>query len=170
MTLLSRKADYALLILSYLHNRSDGGNARAIAEAFGLSRPFVANILKELCQKGYVASHRGVKGGYAILRPLGSATLAELLESIDEGFRLTLCSHGPDGMPAAEPCSFESSCTIKGPLAEIHRRLMDVLRSTTLADIMKTDGVEPAVRPMLTSLTLRESCCSAPVTEPTATA
>jgi Rrf2 family cysteine metabolism transcriptional repressor len=169
MTLLSRKADYALLILSYLHNHSDGGNARAIAEAFGLSRPFVANILKELCQKGFVASHRGVKGGYAILRPLGSVTLAELLESIDEGFRLTLCSNGPDGQNSGEACSFESACTIKGPLAEIHRRLMDVLRSTTLADIMKSDGVDPAVRPLLTSLTLRESCCSAPATEPAAT-
>lgn len=169
MTLLSRKADYALLILSYLHNRTDGGNARAIAEAFGLSRPFVANILKELCQKGYVASHRGVKGGYAILRPLGSATLAELLESIDEGFRLTLCSNGPDGQHSADACSFESACTIKGPLAEIHRRLMDVLRSTTLADIMKSDSVDPGVRPLLTSLTLRESCCSAPAAEATAT-
>ena len=54
MTLLSRKADYAMLIVSYLHARPEGGNARAIAERFGLSRPFVANILKELCHRGYV--------------------------------------------------------------------------------------------------------------------
>ena len=32
MTLLSRKADYALLILSYLHQHKTGGTARAIAE------------------------------------------------------------------------------------------------------------------------------------------
>ena len=63
MTLLSRKADYALLILSYLFRRPEGGNARAIAERFGLSRAFVANILKELGHAGYVTSHRGVKGG-----------------------------------------------------------------------------------------------------------
>ena len=54
MTLLSRKADYALLILSYLSEKAVGGTARAIAEQFGLSRAFVANILKELCQKGFV--------------------------------------------------------------------------------------------------------------------
>ena len=36
MTLLSRKADYALLILSYLHDRP--GTARAIADKFGISR------------------------------------------------------------------------------------------------------------------------------------
>ena len=98
MTLLSRKADYALLILSYLHTQA-GGTARAIAEQFGLSRPFVANILKELCQKGFVASHRGVKGGYVLARPAETITLAELLETIDEGFRLTVCNHARHARP-----------------------------------------------------------------------
>ena len=92
MTLLSRKADYALLILSSLHRKAGGGNAREIAEQFGLSRPFVANILKELCQKGFVTSHRGVKGGYALQRPAADISLAELLEAIEDGFRLTVCN------------------------------------------------------------------------------
>ena len=92
MTLLSRKADYALLILSYLHRKPVGGNARAIAQQFGLSRAFVANILKELCHNGYVTSHRGVKGGYVLHPSAADVTLAELLESIDERFRLTMCS------------------------------------------------------------------------------
>ena len=160
MTLLSRKADYALLILSYLHTRSDGGNARAIAEAFGLSRPFVANILKELCQKGYVASHRGVKGGYAILRPIASVTLADLLESIDEGFRLTLCSTGHHGQPSGEVCTYESSCTIKGPLAEVHRKLMDVLRTTTLAEVLGVAGKTGSDHRPLLNLPMSEMCSS----------
>src|SRR4051812_45410210 len=92
MTLLSRKADYALLILSYLFHRPRGGNARAIAESFGLSRAFVANILKELCHNGYVTSHRGVKGGYVLHPSAADVTLAQLLDSIDERFRLTTCS------------------------------------------------------------------------------
>jgi Rrf2 family transcriptional regulator, cysteine metabolism repressor len=156
MTLLSRKADYAILILSYLTKTPTGGNARLIAEAFGLSRPFVANILKELCQKGFVASHRGVKGGYAILRPLSGVTIADLLESLDEGFRLTLCnsSHG-------EPCSLESNCSIKNPLGEVHRRLYGVLNATTLADLFATNTA-PAIAPIsesrLTSLPMSGSC------------
>ena len=35
LTLLSRKADYALLILSYLNDKPGGGTARAIADKFG---------------------------------------------------------------------------------------------------------------------------------------
>lgn len=151
MTLLSRKADYALLILSYLHRHPGGGNARAIAERYGLSRPFVANILKELCHKGYVASHRGVKGGYALLRSPRDVTLAELLEAIEEGFKLTVCNgHAAHPPAAADNCSLEHVCPVKGPIAEIHRRLTDVLRGVTLAELFDPAGPPPTVLPLLT--------------------
>lgn len=145
MTLLSRKADYALLILSHLHSRSEGANARAIAERFQLSRPFVANILKELCHKGFVESHRGVKGGYVLLRPAEEITLAELLDALGEGFRLTLCSHAH---PSDDPCWLEAECPVKGPLGEIHRRIVDVLHGVTLAEVFTPAPAEPAVVPL----------------------
>lgn len=144
MTLLSRKADYALLILSRLHQQPGGGTARAIAENFGLSRAFVANILKELCQKGFVTSHRGVKGGYALARPAESITLAELLESVEDGFRLTVCSaHGA----ADDGCSLSGVCTVKGMLGEVHGRLLGVLRGVTLADLFRPAEARAASRP-----------------------
>ena len=162
MTLLSRKADYAILILSFLQKHPTGGNARLIAEAFGLSRPFVANILKELCQKGYVTSHRGVKGGYAILRPLSTVSLADLLESLDEGFRLTLCNSHHSDPASSEACSLESSCVVKHPLSEVHRRIYSVLSSTTMADLFAhtTEMAAPAaaMANRLTSLPMSSSC------------
>ena len=156
MTLLSRKADYALLIVSYLHHKPEGGNARAIAERFGLSRPFVANILKELCQKGYVASHRGVKGGYALRPTTEAVTLADFLASIDEGFRLTVCNTPAD---PADVCSLESSCPVKGPLGEIHKRIVDVLRGVTLAEVVAPPPVSPAAPGLLPMLPLRDAAC-----------
>lgn len=136
MTLLSRKADYALLILSHLYQNRVGGNAREIAERFGLSRPFAANILKELCQRGYVASHRGVKGGYALLPAATTATLAELLAAIDEEFRLTQCSTPTPH----EHCSLEAGCPVRHPLTEIHRRIVGVLRGVTLVELFDPPG------------------------------
>ncbi len=144
MPLLSRKADYALLILSHLHHHATGGNARTIAEAFGLSRPFVANILKELTHAGYVASHRGVKGGYALLRPASAVTLAELLESIEEGFQLTVCNSHPGSLASDESCSVAHVCPMKGPVAEIHRRLMGVLRGVTLEELFTAHQPVPS--------------------------
>jgi Rrf2 family protein len=141
VTLLSRKADYALLILSYLHSNQVGGTARAIAEKLGISRPFVANILKELCQNGFVQSHRGVKGGYALAREPGTITLAELLESLEDGLRLAMCNPGSE--PEHENCSLVGTCTLKGPIGEVHQRLLEVLRGVTLGQLFDPSGKLP---------------------------
>jgi Rrf2 family protein len=158
MTLLSRKADYALLILSYLFQRPEGGTARAIAEKFGISRAFVANILKELCHKGFVASHRGVKGGYALARPAHTISLAELLESLEDGFRLTMCN--PAAHAEGGTCTLTEVCTVKGAIAEVHRRLIEVLRGVSLAEVF--DPTAPKPVPLTALPLLAESaCCSA---------
>ncbi|HEV3386632.1 MAG TPA: Rrf2 family transcriptional regulator, partial [Gemmata sp.] len=114
---------------------------RAIAEKFRISRPFVANILKELCQDGFVQSHRGVKGGYALAREAASITLAELLESIEDGLQLTMCNTGAH--PEHENCSLMGVCTLQGPISEVHHRLLEVLRGVTLADLFDPSGKLP---------------------------
>lgn len=165
MTLLSRKADYALLILSHLHAQPRGGNARTIAEVFGLSRPFVANILKELCQKGFLVSHRGVKGGYELARPASSISLAELLETIEDGFRLTMCNSGSDA--GHDGCSVASVCTVKEPMAEVHRRLIDVLRGVSLAELFDKSGLRPTPLAALPVLATTGCCSAGHCAEPT---
>jgi len=134
MTLLTRKVDYAILVLSYLNEHPGGGCAREIAEGFGLSRAFVANILKELCHKGFVTSYRGVKGGYVLQRPAEAMNLADLLDALGEQpFRLAACNPGlPD-----DGCSLVDHCPVRGPIAEVHRRLREVLRSVTLAELFR---------------------------------
>src|SRR5436190_14664206 len=122
MALLSRKTDYALLILSYLDGHSVGGCARTIAEHFGLSRAFVANILKELCQKGFVTSHRGVKGGYALAPDVARQSLADFIEALDESFRVAACNQTDHG------CTVYETCPVRGPIAAVHNRIRDVLR------------------------------------------
>src|SRR5437588_11885132 len=113
MALMSRKVDYALLILSHLHRKREGACAREIADRFGLSRSFVANILKELCHKGFVASHRGVKGGYVTLRRAEQVSLAELMDALDGSFRLAECTQ----MIPSDGCSLVCTCPVRGPVA-----------------------------------------------------
>ncbi len=133
MTLLSRKVDYAILILSYLHQRPEGGSAREIAARFELSRAFVANILKLLCHKGFVASHRGVKGGYVLQRAAEEIKLADLMDALDEGFHLMPCTKvGPE-----EVCSLTAICPVRGGIAEVHERIRGVLRAVTLAELFR---------------------------------
>src|SRR5262245_4711677 len=153
MTLLSRKTDYALLILSYLHQHADGGCAREIADRFGLSRAFVANILKELCQKGFVVSHRGVKGGYVLQRPLGQINLAELLQALEDRFQLASCTGHHDPV-TNDGCSLEPVCPIKGPMAEVHARMMEVFRKVSIADLLQPHLPITTFQPVLATLPL----------------
>jgi Rrf2 family protein len=138
MPLLTRKVDYAIVVLSYLHHKPEGGCAREIADRFGLSRAFVANILKELGHKGYVTSHRGVKGGYVLRLPADRITLADFIEAMDDPFHLTVCTDATAG----EECTVSAHCPVRGPLAAIHHRIRDVLQTVTLADLFR--GTAPA--------------------------
>lgn len=136
MALLSRKVDYALLILSYLHRQEQGGCARAIAERFHLSRAFVANILKRLCSTGYVTSQRGIKGGYVLKKSAEEIILSELMQALEEPFHLTECCQEID----SEHCDISELCPVKGAVIELHHKILGTLRNVTLADLVRSDA------------------------------
>lgn len=142
MPLLSRKVDYALLIVSYLHHRPEGGSAREIAARFELSRPFVANILKLLCHKGFVVSHRGVKGGYALSRPAAETPLLDLMDALDDPFSLAECNN----TATSAFCDHAHLCPVRSGVREVHRRLREVLGTVMLADLFGTAQGETDVQ------------------------
>jgi Rrf2 family cysteine metabolism transcriptional repressor len=158
MALLSRKTDYALLILLHLHQKRGEASAREIADSYHLSRAFVANILKELCQNGFVASHRGVKGGYALARPVDDVKLVEVIETLDDPFRFAECNSEVPG----DDCTIFHTCPLKGPVAEVHQRIRDVLSTLTLADVFRSSDLAKGHVAELLSLSLPEPF--APVT------
>jgi len=142
MPLLNRKVDYALLILCYLHHKSEGGCAREIAVRFGLSRPFVANILKDLCQQGYVQSHRGVKGGYLLREQTAVRTLADLIDALDETVQLAECNTDQP----EECCALATNCPIRVPIADVHNRIRAVLESVKLAELFRQSTMDRHVQ------------------------
>ncbi len=149
MALLNRKVDYAILVLSHLHEYRMGGSAREIAERFGLSRSFVANILKELCHKGFVSSHRGVNGGYVIDPRATAVSLGDFIAAMDDTFSLAECNHHG---PTAERCSIFDCCTVRGPIAAVHDRIRNVLRQVTLGELF-----HPMAGPSLMELQMVEA-------------
>jgi Rrf2 family iron-sulfur cluster assembly transcriptional regulator len=131
MILLNRKIDYALLIMWSLHHSTEGGTARNISARFGLSRAFVANILKELCHKGFVVSQRGVKGGYYLKKPVEEFTLVELIDALEDRVQLTQCAR----KSTASSCTVSPHCPLRVPMAGIHSRIRQVFANVTLADL-----------------------------------
>jgi len=157
MAMLNRKTDYTLLILTHLHRNPVGENARTIADRYELSRPFTANILKELCRKGLVISQRGVKGGYTLAPRTPELNLADLMQRIDDSFELTICSgHSSEG--AESECNLYHQCPVRSPLTEVHRHVLEVFRGITLQQLFQeTLPPAPSPRPLV-PLTTTQIC------------
>lgn len=131
MVLISRKVDYAILALVHLMKVPEGCSARELAAAYSLSRPFLANILKELCHHGFIESHRGINGGYRLTKEPSEVTVEQIIAALDGPFQLMSCARGSEG----ESCGLVDVCPVKSPLKAVHDRLLAVLASTTLEDL-----------------------------------
>lgn len=136
MVLISRKVDYAILVLHDLMQVEQGASARELADRYHLSRPFIANILKELCQEGFVESQRGMHGGYRLAMPASEIRLDQIISALDGSFRLMSCA-GED----TPDCDLTSVCPIRGPLKIIHERMLAALCDLTIEDL----AAEPAL-------------------------
>jgi Rrf2 family protein len=138
MVLISRKVDYAILALCHLMKVANGCSARELASRYNLSRPFLANILKELCHHGFIESQRGVHGGYRLIRDPSTVTVEGVITALDGPFELMSCAKSDD----AASCVLVDVCPVKGPLRLVHDRIAAVLSETTLEDLGASALVE----------------------------
>lgn len=135
MALFTRKVDYALVVLSYLHHRPEGACARVIAEKFSLKPAFTAKVLKLLCTAGLVRGQRGVHGGYVLRRPAADIRLGELLDLLEEPFHLADCSR-----ESGDGCELHHTCPVRSAITEIDRRIRAVLAGVTLAELFRGEA------------------------------
>ena len=70
MLRLSKLTDYAVVVLVRLSRETGVQTSPGIAATTGIPEPTVAKVLKTLAAGGLVASQRGARGGYRLLRPL----------------------------------------------------------------------------------------------------
>ena len=82
---LSVKSDYAaraVLVLARRHTLGETTRAEEIADESGVPPTYLTQILIELKAQEIVKSIRGKQGGYALARPPGQITLADVLRSV----------------------------------------------------------------------------------------
>ena len=134
MLSMSKRADYALLALSYLAAAGETPgrlvNTKEIAEQYGIPAELLAKLLQALAKKGLVGSHPGPTGGYRLLRPSSQITVAEVLLLIDGPLSMLHCSDGQ-----GSNCKQYQRCTIRDPLVEIESRVRELLENITLAEV-----------------------------------
>ncbi len=156
MIRISKKADYALLLLTHLARRdqredesSIPTSAQELANAIPLGKATIANLLKVLARHGILESLRGVHGGYRVARPPAEITLAQILDAVDGPVAIVDCTayeHVKDA-----PCELSSCCTNHHPLQVLQGRIVDLLEQLTLHDLCSACPVPQILNPDPTS-------------------
>jgi Rrf2 family protein len=128
---VSAKVDYAVRAAAELAAAPGDAPVKAerIAEAQGIPRKFLENILQTLRQAGIVESRRGPEGGHLLARPAQEITVADVIRAVD----------GPIvGIGGRPP----ETLTYEGPAAGLRETwvaarasLRSVLEHVTLADL-----------------------------------
>ena len=96
----------------------------------------LAHVLRILNARGVVKSEQGAHGGYRLMQSLSDVNLAEFIEMIEGQLAWTECSR-----PEAEcRCGLVDSCNIIEPMHRFNQRLIDFLKSISVADLLQLNG------------------------------
>ena len=132
MIRISKRTDYGLMAIRHLALLPGGAtrSAREIAAEYRIPPALMAKLLQRLARKGLVASRHGTKGGYQIARPPASISLRDVIEAIEGPVFVTDCLDGE-----RDDCRQSPSCTVRGPLQTVQRKIAEILDRTTLRDL-----------------------------------
>lgn len=131
---ITREADYALRIMSFLAMANKQTEAKLIAERTGIPYRFTLKILRKIVQAGYLKSFRGVNGGYMLNMEPSEITLLDIIEVIDGKITINICMSGE------EKCTNNEQCAVRCKLASIQKMIVSELQSVTFQDII--DGMK----------------------------
>ncbi len=135
MLRVSKLTDYAVVVLTRLSSEGECGDGAvqtspAIAAATCVPEPTVAKVLKALSTAGLVLSQRGARGGYRLLRPLETISVADVIAAIDGPIALTACVDG-----GSSGCEVHGVCAVKGRWDLVNDAIRQSLTAITLADM-----------------------------------
>jgi len=133
MIKLSKLADYGIVLLSYFARGEDGQihTSRELAEASGLPLPTVGKVLKSLSRGELLVSHRGVKGGYSLARPVKEISITDMVYAVDGPIALTDCS-----TTAPHECDLGEKCNVRANWRIINDTVVAALNKLTLSDLI----------------------------------
>ncbi len=145
--MISQKAKYALRALIALAKFDKGGalSIAEIAQSRRIPKKFLEQILLELKHQGIVASRRGKKGGYSLLKPPSQITFGSVLRLIDGPVAPLPCL-SQIAYRKCEDCPSEESCELRAVFAEMAIATRKVLDNATIADALTRTAASPQAK------------------------
>lgn len=132
--MISQTAEYALRAVVYLGSQvGQPVTTQRVAAATQVPVGYLSKVLQALGKAGLVDAQRGLRGGYALARPLDELTVLDVVNSVDPLQRIACC---PLGLRAHD-----------GTLCALHRRLDEgmaliesLFRETTIEQLLDPES------------------------------
>ena len=132
MLRLSKQVDYGIVLLSYFarHGTQAVLSARDLADEAALPLPTVGKVLKGLARGGLLESHRGVKGGYTLVRAADEISVASVVQALEGPIHVTDCAPGGE-----RSCEHERHCPVRTPVQRLNAVVRETLSKVTLEEL-----------------------------------
>ena len=104
---------------------------KAIAERQDISVKYLEQLMSMLRSSGLLRSIRGAKGGYILARPPEQINLSEIFRCLEGPVTTAECTENSDY------CERSADCVAREVWIEVEGAIQKILRSITLADLVK---------------------------------
>lgn len=130
---LSVYSDYAVRVLIQTALcQPERTTVAAVAETFGISRHHLVKVVHDLGRNGYLATQRGVGGGFTLGRAPESIRLGDIVRLGEESDTVMDCREDGNRL-----CRLQPVCQLKKILDEAAGAFFAVLDDYTLADLIQ---------------------------------
>jgi len=128
---LSHLADYAVVLMTAAARFPAGErlSATALAEETGVPLPTTQKLMGQLAGCGLLKSHRGAGGGFALARPAGDISLADIVEAVEGPIAMSACSGG------GYDCALDAHCRVKPHLGIVGTAVRGALGAVSLTEL-----------------------------------
>ena len=139
--MLSKTGLHAVRAMVALARLPEGAYAGAasIAQDIGAPQNYLGKLLRNLADEGLVESQKGLGGGFRLARDARNVTLLDVVEPIDHISRWSGCILGLSACSDAAPCAMHERWK------EVRTAYVQMLRQTTLAELVARGGVQEAI-------------------------
>ena len=130
---LTHLADYAVVMMTAAARRGDGArlSATELAEETGVPLPTAQKLMQQLSRHGLLTGQRGAGGGYALNKPVGEISLADIVEAVEGPIAMTVCS-GQDG---PSDCALDAHCRVKPHMGIVGDKVRGALGAVSLQEL-----------------------------------
>lgn len=129
---VSTYSDYALRVLMQAALRRPARiTVDEVADAFGISRHHLVKVVHDLGQHGYLATWRGIGGGFTLALPPEKIRVGDIVRLGEESETVIDCKDR-----LGRRCQIFPACRLKGVLDEAAAAFFAVLDSYTLNDLL----------------------------------